>query len=142
MGGEALLLGKAAHLPAVPLQGLPGVVAELGLFDEVIHRQGAVKPGGAHGGQGVVGPGKVVPHGLRVVAAQEDGAGVFDHPQVVEGVIHRQLQVLRGDAVGHRSRLGEGPGHDNLSVGLDGRPGDFLPLQGLELAQAVSRESR
>ena len=41
--------------------------------------------------------------------------------------------MLRGDAVGHRSRLGEGPGHDDLAVGLDGGPGDLLPLQGLEL---------
>ena len=57
VGLQALLAGEGGDLVLNRLQGGGGVVGELGLLHEVVHAQGAGEPGGAAGGQGVVGPG-------------------------------------------------------------------------------------
>lgn len=82
----------------------------------------------------MVGAGKVVPHGLRVPPAQEDGAGVFDLAQIVKGAVHAQLQVLRSNAVGHVDGLLQVGSHDDFAVIIDGGPGNLLPLQQGDLA--------
>ena len=77
----------------------------------------------------MVGSGKVIAQGFGAVAAQEDGAGVFDLVQIVKGLVHADLQVLRGDLVGDLHGGVQVVSHDDLAIGVDGGAGDFLPAE-------------
>ena len=49
--------------------------------------------------------------------------------QIVKGVVHAQLQMLRGDLVGDVNGLHQILRHDDLAVVVDGGSGDLRPLQ-------------
>ena len=76
---------------------------------------------------------EVVTGWLGIVTAEEDGAGVLDERQVVKRLVYAHLHVLRSDAVRRVDTLTEVMGDDDLSVVIDGRPRDLLPLQLREL---------
>ena len=124
MGGQALPLGKVGYLVGYLGQGVTGVVGELGLLHEIIHRQRGGEAGGAAGGQGVVGACEVVAQSLGAVLAHEDGACVLDLVQIVEGVVHAQLQMLGSDLVGDVNGQHEVSfGYDDLAVLVNGLTG-------------------
>ena len=129
MTGETLLVRKARDVRRQLPEGLRGVIGVLNLLDEIVHRQGTAEAGGAGGGQGVVGAAQIVAQGLRAAAAQEDGARVLHGVQIIEGVVHADLQVLRGHGVCDLNAAGEIVRHDDLAVVLDRGAGDLPALQ-------------
>ena len=66
--------------------------------------QGTTESGGAAGGEGVVGPGQVIPYGLWSPGPKKDGPGVADVFGQGFGMFHQQLKVLGGEAVTEAGR--------------------------------------
>ena len=77
----------------------------------------------------MVGPGQIVPQSLRAVSAHKDGTGVAEPGQIIKGLVHAKLQVLRGDLVGDVDGLAEIVSHDDLAITVNGGPGDFGTVQ-------------
>ena len=75
------------------------------MAQEGFDTKGPGKAGGAGGGQGVIGTRQVIPYGLRGMGADENGSGVVDAVGEGLGIIHQQLQVLRGKAVAEGCRF-------------------------------------
>ena len=72
----------------------------------------------------MVGSCEVVAQGFGAVLAHEDGTGVLHGVQIVEGIVNAELQMLGGDLVGDVDGLHQGVGHDDLTIVVDGCPGD------------------
>ena len=133
MSLQALLAGEFRHILGHRVQSIGGIIEELGLLHEVVHAQGAGEPGGAGGGEGVVGTGKVVAQGFRAGPSQEHGAGVADGIEVGEGIVHQQLQMLRGQPVSDFDALHQRVRHDDHAVVVNGCPCDVPAGQGFQL---------
>src|SRR5699024_4302256 len=126
---QALRVREERHVVRDGFQALGGIVGEVAALYEIIHAQGAGKARGAHGGQGVVRAGEVVPKRLRAVVAEEHGARVTHPAQPVKGPLHTQLQVLRRYLVGDIDRLAQIVRDDYLAVGLYGGARYLAPGQ-------------
>ena len=97
---EAFLFGEVGDLVGHLAQGVLRKIGELGLLHEIVHAERGGEPGGAGGGEGMVGTCEVVAQGFGAVLAHEDGTGVLHGVQIVEGIVNAELQMLRCNLVG------------------------------------------
>ena len=102
MAGEAFGFGETHGLRTESLHGCRRVFLHGDELHEVVDAEAAAHAGHAAGGQGVIGAGDVISHGLRGPAADEDGAGVRDPVEVGDGV---DGEMLGGEAVGDAARF-------------------------------------
>src|SRR5699024_8752851 len=94
VGGQALGVGERDHGGRDLLEGRLVVVHHVDTAQERLHAQPRGVPGGAGGGQDVVGAGRVVPERDGRVGADEDRAGVADAGGVGGRIPGLDLEVL------------------------------------------------
>ena len=96
VAGEALLLGEGGHGRTGPSPGRAWCSRCTASSSQSHPPTGGLENRAVPlVGRGVVGSGKVVPQGLGELRPRKMVAGVADPVQVVEGLVHRDLQVLR-----------------------------------------------
>ena len=110
-----------------------GVLDHAEPLHEVFRRQRGGEARGTAGGQHVVRARHVVPHHLRRVAPEKDGARAAHPREQRLRLGHRELQVLRRESVRHVHRLGEAPGEHESAVGSERARRDLPAGQGREL---------
>ena len=112
------------------------------MAQEGFHAQGSCEAGRAAGGQGVVGAGQVVAHGLGRVGAQEDGAGVPDPLRQGFGILHQQFKVLRGEAVAEAGGFPQVVAHHDQAPVVEGLAHDRRAGMGRQLGLHRRRQGR
>ena len=100
MGIQTLFRREARHLIRNLCQCILRIVGILHLLGEIVHRQRAVEPRRPAGRQGVVRSREIVAQCLRAVLSQEDGSGIADSVQIIKGIVHAELKMLRRNLVG------------------------------------------
>ncbi len=117
MAGETFGIGEQRGLGAENAESLRGILLHGDELDEVVDAEAAADAGHAAGGQGVIGAGDVIAHGLRRPAADEDRARVPD-PIEIGGRVHGE--VLGSEPVRNRTRLAEVGRDDGEAIAGEG----------------------
>ena len=105
MACEAFLACKIVDPLINLLQSIPGIINKRGFFNKIIYGKRAGKPGRSAGRQRMIGACKIVAQRLGAIFPQKDGAGISDLREVIQGIIHTNFDMLRGNFIGRLNGL-------------------------------------
>src|SRR5690554_6120182 len=130
MGRKAFTASQHRGYTPHPVGAFRSETNQRGTLLEIVYTQRGTEPGGTAGGQHMVRARAVVAQSLGSVAAHKNSPGMADIIQHRLGIFYRQLQVLRGDAIGHLSRFFQVSHLDQCTTAQHGGANNVLTFHG------------